>query len=366
MIEEYTPTIVESSVPTVESLTRAEIDVAIATARRYPRSIEKFHKDALALATLNIDVAEACIYSKPQGNKILNGPSVRLAEIVALTFQHIRTGARVIEINRETMEIVVQGVCHDLENNTSTSVEYRRSIRTKDGRLYPEHMIQTNAAAACAIAYRMAVYRVIPNALIDPIYQAAHQVAVGDASTLSSRRDKALQSFLKMGIPPENVLARINKAGTEDITLDDLGVLIGLYNSIKSGENPVDECFPPVQQEDAVGGLVERLKEKKNGKLKEEKPESEPEPPEEQPEELTEKDGSPGPKKYVKHEKQKPDLDGKITEDQKVELQEIIHEYSIGKSAVSLILESHGAKLISELCGKDFISVKQALREVRK
>ena len=93
-------------------------------------------------------------------------------------------------------------------------------------------------------------------------------------------------------------------------------------------------------------------------------PDPEPEPPEEQPEGLTEKDGSSGPKKYQKPEKPEPDLDAKISEDQKVELQEIIHENGIGKAAVNLILESHGVKLISGLRVKDFVSVKQALREI--
>ena len=124
---------------------------------------------------------------------------------------------------------------------------------------------------------------------------------------------------------------------------------------------------------DRVESLKERIK---NGHQEPAQPtesdksgeDSKENPPQDEPEKssLTEKDGSPGPKKYVKPDKPKPDLDARISEDQKVELQEIIHEDSIGKSAVSLILESHGAKLISELRGKDFVSVKQALREVRK
>jgi len=124
-----------------------------------------------------------------------------------------------------------------------------------------------------------------------------------------------------------------------------------------------------IMQVEAMPGRdrIEALKDAIKSNMKEVEGEDvESEPPEKQPEELKEKDGSTGPKKYVEPDKPKPDPDGKISEDQKVELQEIIHEDSISKSAVSLILESHGAKLISELRGKDFVSVKQALREVRK
>ena len=365
--------IVDEYVPVVESITRAEIDVAIATANRFPRSIEKFQAEAERMVTQSEEVAKACIFSKPQGKDILNGPSIRFYEIIAMSFRNLRTGARVIEINRETMEIITQGVCHDLESNISTSVEYRRSIRDKYGKLYSEQMIQLNASAACAIAYRMAVKRIIPEAFTNPIYKAACKTATGDASTLSARVKKALESFLKMGISEERVLNAIKREDVQSVTMEDFTQLIGLYNAIKEGETPIEEAFPIVRTANPVEGLKERIK---NGHQEPAQPtesdesgeDSKENPPQDEPEKssLTEKDGSPGPKKYVKPDKPKPDLDAQISEDQKVELQEIIHEDSISKSAVSLILESHGAKLISELRGKDFVSVKQALREVRK
>ena len=51
----------------LESLERASIDVQVATAHRYPRSIEQFRKRAMAMVSQDVEVAESCIYSRPVG-----------------------------------------------------------------------------------------------------------------------------------------------------------------------------------------------------------------------------------------------------------------------------------------------------------
>ena len=64
------------------SLARAEIDVQIATARRYPRSITLASKNIRDLVTLDKDAAAECMYALPRGGKPIQGPSIRLAEII--------------------------------------------------------------------------------------------------------------------------------------------------------------------------------------------------------------------------------------------------------------------------------------------
>ena len=64
-------------------LTKAEIDTQISTAKAYPRSLTKFRDNALSMATFSEDIAAACTYALPRGGSKLEGPSIRLAEIVA-------------------------------------------------------------------------------------------------------------------------------------------------------------------------------------------------------------------------------------------------------------------------------------------
>ena len=50
-VEEQVVVISDSSVPVVESLSRAEIDIQIATARKFPRDLVEFQDRAMSMAT---------------------------------------------------------------------------------------------------------------------------------------------------------------------------------------------------------------------------------------------------------------------------------------------------------------------------
>lgn len=226
------------------ALAKAEIDRSIATAKEYPRSFSRFRKQALSLATIDAEVAADCTYAKPQGGTIIRGPSARFAEIIASCWGNLRIGSRTLEVLE--FEVVVQGICHDLETNICRTSEVRRSIRTKRGGRYPEHMIVTTTLAASSIAERNAVFRCVPRALWNSILRAAEKVAVGDSKTLSDLRQKQQSWWRRAGVVDERVFAALGVAGLEDIGLDEVVKLKGIDNAIQEGEVTLDEAFPPV------------------------------------------------------------------------------------------------------------------------
>tara|TARA_Y100000310_G_scaffold300133_1_gene335560 strand:- start:94 stop:909 length:816 start_codon:yes stop_codon:yes gene_type:complete len=230
----------------LEAIERAQIDMQIATARKYPRALSEVKNRMLGFATLDEETAAACFYTLPRDGKTIQGPSVRLAEIAVASYQNIRAGARVIA--NDGKNITAQGVCHDLENNVAVSVEVKRRITSKMGRTFSDDMQTVTGNAACAAAFRNAVFKVVPGALIKPVYEQAMKVAQGDATTLGQRRDKALEAFQKMGIQPEQILERLERDAVEDITLKDLQTLIGLHTAIKDGDTSLDESFPPTKR----------------------------------------------------------------------------------------------------------------------
>src|SRR5215470_13350412 len=160
----------------LEALTRSELDVQIATARRYPRSLALFKQRALTMIRLDIETARGCFYALPRRQRQedgtfrrvnITGPSVRLAEIVATAWGNIRAGARIVaETDRE---VVAQGYCHDLETNNAQVMEISRRIVDRNGRRYPEDVITLTKNAACAIARRNAIYAVVPRAFVNPL-----------------------------------------------------------------------------------------------------------------------------------------------------------------------------------------------------
>lgn len=230
-------------VPTaLEAQTRAEYDIAVVTAHRFPRSLTKFRQAAESMACVDADVAASCYYRLSRSGKSIEGPSVRFAEIVANAYGNLRFAARITDIT-ET-EVVAQGVAHDLENNVSTSTEVRRRISDKNGRRYNEDMILTTCNAACSLALRNAIFKTVPFALAKPIYEKAKAVAIGDVKTLGERRTRALTAFAAMGIDNKRVFARLKVFGIDEITLAHVDELLGLHTSIKDGEADPDAEFP--------------------------------------------------------------------------------------------------------------------------
>lgn len=236
-----------NNVTALESISRAEVDIAISTARRYPRSLSMVKKSMLSFATLDEETAASCFYTLPRGGKNIQGPSVRLAEIAVSCYQNLRAGSRILQTVTDgpNPHVVVQAVAMDLENNVSVSIEKRRRITKKKNKDHiDEDDINLAANAGSAIAFRDAVFKVIPLALIKPVFEQAKMVAIGDAKTLADRRAKCIESFGKMGIGPDRIFAKLEKKGIEEIGLEDIETLIGLFNAIKEGEVQPDEAFP--------------------------------------------------------------------------------------------------------------------------
>lgn len=220
----------------------AETDTQISTAKRFPRSVTQFKRDAKEMACLDEETAMSCFYSLPRDGKNLEGPSVRLAEIVQSCWGNIKAGSRVIDDDGKM--VTAQGFCWDLQRNVQVAVEVKRRVTKKDGKRYSDDMIVVACNAACAIAFRNAVFKVIPMAFVREVYLEAKRCAIGDAKTLTARRQKMVDSFAKIGVDPTRIFARLEKKGIEDITLDDLGTMIGLWTAIKEGDISVDEAFP--------------------------------------------------------------------------------------------------------------------------
>ena len=245
-----------------ELVTRAEYDVQIATARKYPRSIKEFINRATELVTLNESVADDCIYALPRDGKTIEGPSARFAELILHAWGHTRAGARIVD--EDSRFITAQGVCHDLQSNTLIAYEVRRRITKSNGNKYSDDMVGVTGNAASSIALRNAITKVIPKALWSPIYEEARKVVVGDATTLANRRAKALEHLQKFGATADMVFKKLGVKGVEEITLDHLVVLRGIATALKEGDTTVDEVFAeekpaPVNKTDAI---KEKLKAK--------------------------------------------------------------------------------------------------------
>lgn len=228
------------------SLMRAEVDQQIATARAMPRSITRAVQNIITLATLDEESAEECIYALPRAGKDIRGPSVRLAEIVASQWGNCRVGTRVVHVDRFEKYVEAEGVYHDLESNAAITARVRRRISDRKGKLLTEDMIIVTGNAACAIAKRNAILGGVPKAVWRKAYGEVEAVVAGTQQTLASRRERVLKKFAHFGVVPEQIFAALSVPGIEDLTLEHLPTLTGMFAALKSGESNVEEMFPKV------------------------------------------------------------------------------------------------------------------------
>ena len=239
--------------------TRAEIDSQVSTAKKYPRQISKVKANMLSFATLDPETAAACFYALPRGGKTIQGPSVRLAEIAVACYQNLRVATRIISQITEgaNPHVVVQAVCHDLENNSAVLMEKRRRVfqkKTQDGTRLPVSEDDINLAvnSCSAIAFRDAVFKVVPGALIKPVFEASKKCAVGDLTSLNERRHKMIDAFAKMGATKERVFAAVGVKGLDEVGLEQIETLIGIHTALKDGSITLEAAFPEIKKPEST------------------------------------------------------------------------------------------------------------------
>ena len=236
------------------ALEKASIDMQVATAHQFPRSITKFKENAMALVTFDEETAASCLYRRPVGKDYKTGKetyaegmSVRMAEIVASTYGNLRVGVRIIESTPRY--VVAQGVAHDLESNFLSTAECKESTVDRNGKPFSERMRIVVEKAASAKAYRDAIFKVCPRAVAKPLEIAAKNLLFGNASSISKWRTRIGEWIKTLGIEEQRVWNALNVGGIDDLKQSEIETLIGIKTALQSGDITLDEAFPPIEKD---------------------------------------------------------------------------------------------------------------------
>lgn len=240
------------SIIQLDSIEKANVDTQVSTAKQYPRDITRALNNSIVMATIDQQTAQTMGYALPRGGRPITGPSVHLAKLIVSNWGNIRAEAKVVQITES--QVVSRGTCWDLENNVATAFEVRRSIKGKNGQRFTDDMITVVGNAANAIAYRNAVFSVIPKAITDKVYQAAQHCITGDLSDdakLLQRRTQCLKFFNdEYGITEAEVVKLCGKQTVNQIRGEEIALLVGIYQSLKDGDTTVDEIMKPIRKEE--------------------------------------------------------------------------------------------------------------------
>ena len=227
------------------AINRAEVDIQIATAKQYPRDLSQVLNKIKTYATMDMETAEDCFYALRRGKgndvSIIEGISVRLAEIIAGAWGNLRVQSRIIGNDGRT--ITCQGICHDLETNLAVSVEVKRKITDRNGKTFSEDMQVVTGNAASAIAFRNAVLKVVPKAITKKVINDIKEVALGKSIDLETRRQRMVAYFMQIGVTQSELLTYCGVKSIEQIDNQIVFELRGLANAIKEGTTTVQETF---------------------------------------------------------------------------------------------------------------------------
>lgn len=240
----------DAQIVQVDLVERANVDSQVATAKQYPRSMKRCVDNSIVMATMDSETAQSCGYALPRGGKPITGPSVHLAKIIVSNWGNMRTEAKVVQITDK--QIISRGTCWDLEANVASAFEVRRSITDSKGKRYSDDMITVTGNAANSIAYRNAVFSVVPKAIVDKVYKAAQKFITGDLSDedkLIKRRTDAINYFNdEWGITEAEVIKLCGKQTVNQIKADEIALLLGMVQSLKDGDTTVDEIMKPIRE----------------------------------------------------------------------------------------------------------------------
>lgn len=251
------------SAASLAALNRSEIDIQIATAKQYPRNLAQVLNNIETLATLDADTAASCFYILRRDGKPIEGPSIRMAEIIASSWGNIRVQARIIA--NDGKMITAQGICHDLENNYAVSAEVKRRITNKKGQTFNEDMQVTTGNAACSIAMRNALFRVVPMALVKRVIDKAKQVSIGQSLSLEESRSNMIAYYTKLGVDQKRLFSYLGIDKIDEINTDMVVELRSLANALKDGAATIrDTFFSQEAYDDLVNEKKEQMRQKNN------------------------------------------------------------------------------------------------------
>lgn len=243
-------------------LARVEMDNLIATAHRFPRKLPVVVKKLEEIVLFNETSAENSIYILPRGGKSIVGPSIGFANALASVYGNCWDYGRFSHVDRQNKVVVSEGAFLDLEVNRRVTLTEQRRIVDSKGRIFTDDMIIITSKAAASIARRNAILSVIPAPIWRPIYDKALYIVRGSIETLAERRTTAFRELAKFGVDPKKVFLFLDVKSMEDVGVEHIPALRGIFQALSDGTYTVEELFDPRkmtsmafhQEENPLGG----------------------------------------------------------------------------------------------------------------
>lgn len=255
-----------------------EVKGQIFMARQFPRNVFQAEQRILD-ACKRPSLAETAVYSYPRGGSRVEGPSIRLAEVLAQNWGNIAFGIK--ELEQRPGESVAMAYAWDLETNVRQekvfTVPHSRKARGKIQKLEDPRDIYELVANNGARRLRACILGIIPGDIVEKAVEECNRtLSGGNQGPLKDRIANALKAFKEQyRVTQEQIEERFGY-NVDAFTERDLLDLVKIFNSLKDGMSKPEDWFSKEVKTKQENKLTEAFEEKQTKDTKkEEKPQEE-------------------------------------------------------------------------------------------
>lgn len=245
----------------------AEAQSKLYIAKTFPRDEAKAI-NKMEEACSRMALAEKAFYKFPRAGQTIEGPTIRFAEELARCWGNIDYGIK--ELSQDEGKSEMQAYAWDLETNTQSVQNFtnphKREKTDKRTRqvvmedLTSQRDIYENNANMATRRLRARILAVLPAWFVDDAIQACKATLAGEGKAPFKDRVKNLVSnYNRIGVDAD-MLKRYLKHDAMEMDTDEFIDLVGIFNSIKTGERKAAEWFNADNTPAATAALTDALK----------------------------------------------------------------------------------------------------------
>lgn len=224
----------------------AQVQTRVEMAIKFPRSYQRAFKK-IQECCQRPGLAKTALYNYPRGGQAVEGPSIRLAEVLAQNWGNLEYGIN--EIAQEGGVSDVEAYCWDLETNTRQSKRFKvPHLRfTKNGtkKLTDPRDIYEHVANMGARRMRACILSIVPIDVVEDAVGIIKNTLVKGMGTQAELREKIkkmLPAYEEMGVTSEHIEEFLGH-NIDAVTAIEMVKLQSIYKSIKDGFAPAHEWF---------------------------------------------------------------------------------------------------------------------------
>ncbi|BCP56215.1 hypothetical protein K32_48320 [Kaistia sp. 32K] len=229
----------------------AEAKGQMQLAKMFPRDLNGAYAELMEACKLPA-LAGVAFYSVPQGGQKVTGPSIRLAEEIARVYGNFEFGHRELsrieagpgprEFGRSEIEVYAWD--KQTNNRSIRQITVLHVLDTKEGprKLRDQKDIDNKIANVASKQSRGRILAMMPKWMVEAAIEECKKTLAGNnQEPLSVRARKMTQAFATYGVTTEH-LERYLGHKLDEILLDELADLTGVFNALKDG-TPASEFF---------------------------------------------------------------------------------------------------------------------------